>query len=110
MNLKRRLEKISALQSEIDKVEEETKKAHALELSRVTKPIKDKLKSQIDDLMDKFSLNEHINYDFDGNLFHIDMSRRAIKDRFKFLSCVIDFTFSNSSVVNEWSTPILNAV
>ncbi|UPA15214.1 DUF244 domain-containing protein [Borrelia turicatae] len=110
LNLKRRLEKISALQSEIDKVEEETKKAHALELSRVTKPIKDKLKSQIDDLMDKFSLNEHINYDFDGNLFHVDMSRRAIKDRFKFLSCIIDFTFSNSSVVNEWSTPILNAV
>ncbi|WP_330730423.1 DUF244 domain-containing protein [Borrelia turicatae] len=102
LNLKRRLEKISALQSEIDKVEEETKKAHALELSRLTKPIKDKLKFQIDALVKEFSLNEHINYDFDGNLFHLDMSRRAIKDRFKFLSSVMDFTFSsNSNVFNE---------
>ncbi|UPA11186.1 DUF244 domain-containing protein (plasmid) [Borrelia parkeri] len=111
LNLKRHLEKIIALQSEIDKVEETTKKDHALELSRLTKPIKDKLKFQIDALVKEFSLNEHINYDFDGNLFHLDMSRRAIKDRFKFLSSVMDFTFSsNSNVVNDWSTPILNAV
>ncbi|UPA11673.1 DUF244 domain-containing protein (plasmid) [Borrelia parkeri] len=111
LDLKRRLEKIIALQSEIDKVEETTKKDHALELSRLTKPIKDKLKFQIDALMKEFSLNEHINYDFDGNLFHLDMSRRAIKDRFKFLSSVMDFTFSsNLNVVNDWSTPILNAV
>ncbi|UPA11092.1 DUF244 domain-containing protein (plasmid) [Borrelia parkeri] len=111
LNLKRHLEKIIALQSEIDKVEETTKKDYALELSRLTKPIKDKLKFQIDALVKEFSLNEHINYDFDGNLFHLDMSRRAIKDRFKFLSSVMDFTFSsNSNVVNDWSTPILNAV
>ncbi|WP_434757477.1 DUF244 domain-containing protein (plasmid) [Borrelia puertoricensis] len=108
LNLSRRLVEINALQSEIDKVEEETKKAHALELSRLTKPIKDKLKFQIDDLYRKFSLNEHINYDFEGNRFCLDMSKRAIKDRFKFLGMFIDFTFSSNS--NEWSTPILNAV
>ncbi|UPA18573.1 DUF244 domain-containing protein [Borrelia puertoricensis] len=108
LDLSRRLDEINALQSEIDKVEEETKKAQALELARVTKPIKDKLKFQIEDLYRKFSLNEHINYNFDGNRFSLDMSKRAIKDRFKFLSCVIDFTFSSNS--NEWSTPILKAV
>ncbi|AHH13273.1 Hypothetical protein BHO_0011302 (plasmid) [Borrelia hermsii YBT] len=95
LNLKRCLGEVSALQSEIDRIEEETKKAHALELSRLTKPIKDKLKSQIDDLMDKFSLIEHVNYDFEGDLFHLDMTKRAIKDRFKFLGGSMDFIFSN---------------
>ncbi|WP_434757317.1 DUF244 domain-containing protein (plasmid) [Borrelia puertoricensis] len=80
LNLSRRLVEINALQSEIDKVEEETKKAHGLEFSRLTKLIKDKFKFQIDDLYRKFSLNEHINYDFGGNLFYLDMSKRAIKD------------------------------
>ncbi|BDU63461.1 hypothetical protein BOFE_10010 (plasmid) [Candidatus Borrelia fainii] len=65
-NLKECLEEISSLQSEIDRVEETTKKGHTLELSRLTKFIKDKLESQIDDLIGKFSLIEHVNYNFEG--------------------------------------------
>ncbi|AHH13438.1 Hypothetical protein BHO_0011305 (plasmid) [Borrelia hermsii YBT] len=110
--LKGCLSEISALQTEIEEAEEIAKNRHTQELYKATKPMKDKLKSRIDEIFAEFSLMEHVNYCFEGNLFSLDTTKRAIKDRFKSLSGNISFLASSLDSVQQWpdiATPIVSA-
>ncbi|WP_051480095.1 DUF244 domain-containing protein [Borrelia coriaceae] len=108
--LKGCLLEINDLQCKIDKVENDTKKKHKLELDKITKPIKDKLKLCINSVLGEFSLLEHIHYYLEGNLFSIDTTKRAIKDRFKSLGGDINFNFDSLDLDNDWSTSSISAV
>ncbi|AHH05538.1 DUF244 domain-containing protein (plasmid) [Borrelia miyamotoi] len=83
-HLKDSLTEINYLQAQINKIE----KDNVLELAKITKSIKDKLKLCIDNMFKYNLFSEHVNYRFGGrggNLFVIDTTKRAIKDRFRYL-------------------------
>ncbi|AHH11983.1 Hypothetical protein BCO_0011311, partial (plasmid) [Borrelia coriaceae ATCC 43381] len=44
------------------------------------------------------------------NLFSIDTTKRAIKDRFKSLGGDINFNFDSLDLDNDWSTSSISAV
>ncbi|ATQ19165.1 DUF244 domain-containing protein (plasmid) [Borrelia miyamotoi] len=94
--LKGRLMTINHLQLHMNDIEKE----HALNLAKITKPVKDEIKTYMDEICKEYSLLEHVNYKFDSNLFVIDTTKRAIKDRLRSLTGIDNFIFSSYSPVN----------
>ncbi|WP_210382858.1 DUF244 domain-containing protein [Borreliella garinii] len=75
VNLECELIDIDKLRVELNKIQNENKKRE--------KPIKDLLKSKIDNILDKYPLINHVNYRFKQFMFNYDPKKRAIADRFK---------------------------
>ncbi|WDS47517.1 DUF244 domain-containing protein [Borrelia miyamotoi] len=96
--LKDILIEINYLQAQINKIE----KDNALELAKITKSIKDKLKLCIDNMFKDNLFSEHVNYRFGGNLFVLDTTKRAIKDRFRYLISKEDLGFNLGTSYNAY--------
>ncbi|AOW96117.1 hypothetical protein AXH25_05260 (plasmid) [Borrelia miyamotoi] len=97
-HLKDSLTEINYLKAQINKIE----KDNALELAKITKSIKDKLKLCIDNMFKDNLFSEHVNYRFGGNLFVIDTTKRAIKDRFRYLINTDALGFNLGSSYNAY--------
>ncbi|XPC98097.1 DUF244 domain-containing protein (plasmid) [Borreliella japonica] len=78
VNLECKLIEIDNLKSELDKIQNENK--------RREKPIKERLKIKINEILDKYPLMNHVNYRFKQFVFNYDPKKRAIADRFTELS------------------------
>ncbi|WAZ72508.1 DUF244 domain-containing protein (plasmid) [Borrelia miyamotoi] len=89
---------INCLQAQNNKIE----KDNALELAKITKSIKDKFKLCIDNMFKDNLFSEYVNYRFGGNLFVLDTTKRAIKDRFRYLISKEDLGFNLGTSYNAY--------
>ncbi|ACN52718.1 hypothetical protein BVAVS116_O0040 (plasmid) [Borreliella valaisiana VS116] len=76
----------------MNKIQNENKKRE--------KPIKELLKIKIDDILDKYSLINHVNYRFKQFVFNYDPKKRAIADRFKGLITISSKVLLPSNMSN----------
>nr|WP_215536408.1 DUF244 domain-containing protein [Borreliella bavariensis] len=100
VNLECELINIDKLRVELNKIQNENKKRE--------KPIKELLKSKIDNILDKYPLINHVNYRFKQFMFNYDPKKRAIADRFKGLLPTSGklSLFNNIAYANSVSIPM----
>nr|WP_210378078.1 DUF244 domain-containing protein [Borreliella garinii] len=100
VNLECELINIDKLRVELNKIQNENKKRE--------KPIKELLKSKIDNILDKYPLINHVNYRFKQFMFNYDPKKRAIADRFKGLLPTSGklSLFNNIAYANSVSVPM----
>ncbi|WP_418905672.1 DUF244 domain-containing protein [Borreliella japonica] len=92
VNLECKLIEIDNLKSELDKIQNENK--------RREKPIKERLKIKINEILDKYPLINHVNYRFKQFVFNYDPKKRAIADRFTELSTTNNKFYLPSNMSN----------